>query len=104
MIAAAILLLGNGLQSTLVTVRAGMEGMSPTLIGAMGTTYFAGYLLGAATAPRLIAQVGHIRVFAALAALASCAALLMVLYVHPYAWLPARAVMGFAFSALFTVH
>jgi MFS family permease len=101
--AASILLLSTGLQSTLISVRAEMEGMSPTMIGALGSIYFAGYLAGAFMAPRLIGQVGHIRVFAALAAIAASSAIALVLFVDPYAWLIMRCVMGFCASGMFTV-
>lgn len=102
LVAAGILLGANGIQTTLITIRADMEGMSPTLIGAMGTTFFAGYVLGTIAATRLIELVGHIRVFAALAAIASSCALLLVVWVDPYFWLFIRAVMGFCSSGLFT--
>ena len=98
-----MLLGANGISSTLIAVRANLEGMSPTLIGAMGTSYFAGYVIGAAIATRLIGMVGHIRVFSALAAIAASCALLFTMRVDPYLWICVRAVMGFCSAALFTV-
>lgn len=103
LVAAAILLGANGVLTTLITVRADLEGMSPTMIGAMGTAYFGGYLLGTIAATRLIGMVGHIRVFAALAALVSSGALLLAVWTDPYVWLVVRALMGFCSSGLFTV-
>ena len=44
MVAAGILLAGNGIQTTLLAVRAGAEGFRPTEIGLMGTAYFAGFV------------------------------------------------------------
>lgn len=103
LVAVAILLAGNGIQSTLLTLRAHDEGMAPTLIGLMGTAYFAGFVIGSFVSTRLIEKVGHIRMFAALAAIAASGALLLVLNVEPYSWMAIRAVMGFCFSGLFTV-
>ena len=94
---------GGGLLITLLTVRASREGFSATLIGLIGTTYFIGFLLGTLTATRLIAMVGHIRVFSALAAIAAAGTLALVLYIDPYSWMAIRFVMGFCFSGLFTV-
>lgn len=94
---------GSGLLITLLTVRASREGFSPTSIGLIGTTYFIGFLLGTLTATRLIALVGHIRVFSAFAAIAAAGTLALVLYIEPFAWMGIRFVMGFCFSSLFTV-
>ena len=46
LVAAGILLGGNGLQGTLIALRGAEEGFSPAIIGFMGTTYFGGFLLG----------------------------------------------------------
>lgn len=102
-IAAGILLAGNGIQGTLVTLRADLEGFSPAIIGLLGTAYFSGFALSCLKTPDLIRQVGHIRVFAALAALACAGTLMLVLWVDPVVWLIARFTTGFCFSGLFMV-
>ena len=71
LLAAAILLAGNGLQGTLITLRANLEGFDPALIGLLGTAYFVGFACSCLMTPHLIRSVGHIRVFSALAALAA---------------------------------
>ncbi|MEZ5776628.1 MAG: MFS transporter [Hyphomicrobiaceae bacterium] len=103
LVAAAMLLGSNGIQSTLIAIRANLEGMSPAMIGAMGTAYFAGYVGGALMATRLISFVGHIRVFAALAAIAASAVLVFTLSVEPRTWIAVRFVTGFCSAALFIV-
>ncbi len=103
LVSAGILLAGNGMQITLVAVRAGQEGFPPSLIGLMGTLYFAGYIVSCLVSARLIARAGHIRVFAALSALAAVGALIFALVVEPLVWLPVRLVMGFCFAGLFMV-
>lgn len=102
LLAAGILLGGNGLFSTLIAVRGAQEGMSTAQIGWMGTTYFIGFLIGCMTAPRLLRAVGHIRVFAALASLAASTTLFMIMAIDPYLWMLDRLVIGICFSGLFT--
>jgi len=70
-----VLMLGAGLQSTLLGVRATLEGFPTPITGVIMSCYYVGYLLGTVAAPRLLRRVGHIRVFAALAAVASAAIL-----------------------------
>ncbi len=102
LLAAGILLAGNGIQGTLVALRGASEGFSSSLIGLMGTAYFGGFLLGCFAVPRMLNAVGHVRAFATLAALAATACLLLVLFVDPYAWIVLRLIAGFCFSGLFT--
>jgi hypothetical protein len=83
LIAAGILLGGNGLQGTLIALRGAKEGFEPATIGLMGTAYFGGFLLGCLAVTRIMKAVGHVRSFAALAALASSGTLLLVLMIDP---------------------
>jgi hypothetical protein len=62
-----VLMLGAGLQGTLLGLRATLEGFPTPVTGVVMSCYYIGYLLGTVAAPRLLRQVGHIRVFAALA-------------------------------------
>ena len=103
LIAAGILLGGNGLQGTLVALRGAIEGFSPATIGFMGTAYFAGFLLGCLAITRILKSVGHVRAFAALAALASSGTLVLVLVIDPWTWSAMRFLTGFCFAGLFTV-
>lgn len=101
--AAGILLAGNGIQGTLVTLRANAENFGPVIIGLIGTAYFAGFALSCIVTPQLIRSVGHIRVFAALATIAAAGTLALVLMIDPYIWLFIRFTTGFCFSGLFMV-
>ncbi len=98
---AGILLAGNGLQGTLITLRGAEEGFDAAFIGLMGTAYFGGFLVSCVISPRLLKAVGHIRVFAALAAIASAVSLTLVLWIEPLTWIVLRFIMGFCFSGLF---
>ncbi len=103
LLAAAILLGGNGLQSTLIALRGAQEGFSAATIGFMGTTYFAGFLLGCLFIVQIMRAVGHVRTFAALAALAAVGTLVLALFIDPVMWTIVRFLTGFCFAGLFTV-
>ena len=103
LIAAGILLGGNGLQGTLIALRGAQEGFSPSTIGLMGTFYFVGFLLGCLAITRIMKAVGHVRAFAALAAIASAGTLLLVLVIDPIMWSAVRFAGGFCFAGLFTI-
>jgi MFS family permease len=100
-LALAFLMVGNGLIGSLVGVRADLEGFPTLVAGAVMTMYYGGFLLGSLTIPRWIASVGHIRVFAGLAALAAATALAYSLYVNPVGWGALRFIAGLAMSGLY---
>ncbi|HLF30978.1 MAG TPA: MFS transporter [Xanthomonadales bacterium] len=99
----AILLTGQGLQSTLLPVRANMESFSTVAIGLMGGAYFLGFTLGCLRGVQLVQKLGHVRVFAAMAALASAAPLLHALWLDTWAWWVLRLTSGFCFAVLYVV-
>lgn len=103
LVAAGILLGGNGLQGTLIALRGAQEGFSPATIGFMGTAYFGGFLLGCVVITRIMKAVGYVRSFSALAAIASAGTLLLVLVIDPLFWSAMRFTTGFCFAGLFTV-
>jgi len=98
-----VLMLGAGLQGTLLALRATLEGFPTTVTGMVMSCYYVGYLLGTIAAPRLLRQIGHIRVFAALAAVASAAALVQALFVNPFAWGAMRLTTGLCFAGIYVV-
>lgn len=103
LLAAGILLGGNGLQGTLIALRGAEEGFSPTMIGFMGTAYYAGFLIGCLAIVRIMRAVGHIRAFSALAAIAASVTLVMLVAIDISVWSACRFVSGFCFAGLFTV-
>ena len=98
-----LLMVGNGLFSTLLGVRTQIEGFSSASVGFIVSAYFAGLLAGAFLATPIVARVGHIRAFAAFASVMSVTALLPVLAVHPLVWAPTRAVSGFCMAGMILV-
>jgi len=103
LVSVAFLLTGHGLQQTLLPIRGVLEGFSQVEIGLLGSSYFAGYVLGCILVPRLVIRSGHVRTYAALIALAACAALFHAMLVYPVVWMVARAVTGFCLAGLYLV-
>ena len=99
----ALMMLGNGLQGSLLGIRASLEGFPTTATGILMSGYFAGFLGGSMLAPKLVARVGHVRVFAALASLASSAILIHVVWIDPATWTLIRLVTGFCYAGLYVV-
>lgn len=99
----AILLTGQGLQGTLIPVRATLENFSTISIGLMGGAYFLGFTYGCWKGSELIRGAGHVSVFAAMTAVASATPLLHGLWVNPWLWSSLRAVSGFCFAVLYLV-
>lgn len=103
LLSAAMLLMGNGLQQTLIPVRAGLEFFSTFGVGLLGSAYFVGFAVGCITGPELIRRVGHIRAYVAMTALASAVPLAHTLSVMPASWTSLRLVSGFCLAVLFLV-
>lgn len=95
--------LAVGVQGSLLGFRAELEGFRSSLIGILMSAYYAGFLVGALLAPRLIVSVGPIRTFGAVSALASITILVHASFVEPLTWAAMRFLTGFAFSSIFVV-
>lgn len=92
-----------GVQSSLLGIRANIEGFSTSSIGWIMSGYFLGFFLGSIRAPVIIKRVGHIRAFGALASLASISILIHAVYIDHVVWFLMRFMSGFAFSAIYVV-
>ena len=103
LIGVAILLTGQGLQGTLVPVRAGLEHFSTIAIGLIGAAYFLGFTLGCLNSGGLVRRVGHVRVFAAMTALASAVPLFHGMWANQWIWALLRLITGFCFAVLYVV-
>jgi len=99
----AIICLAHGLQGTLLGVRAITEGFSFISTGFIVAGYYVGYLAGSILIPILLQRVGHIRVFAALASLASIAILLHTILLDPFSWFFIRIITGISLSGIYVI-
>ena len=104
LLSTALLLVGHGMQLTLLPLRAAGNGMSETLIGLSASSYFLGFVLGCLFISRMIARVGHIRGFAVLTALTASVVLCLEMLDH---WVLFMRVMHYvtspAFDRLFAI-
>ena len=103
LIGVSILFTGQGLQGTLLPVRAALEDFSTVSIGVMGAAYFFGFTLGCLRGGELVRRVGHVRVFLAMTALGSAAPLVHGLFLSPIGWALLRMISGFCFAVLYLV-
>lgn len=90
------LFLGNGLQGLLLPVRGTAEGYPTTILGLIGTSWAAGFVLGCFFAPNVVKRIGHVRAFSVFASLIAIVALLTGIMIDPTWWLILRALTGFA--------
>ncbi len=97
------LMLGNGMQGTLLGVRGDYEGFSTGQMSLIMSAYFAGFLVSSKVAPELIRKVGHVRVFAALGSFISAILILFPTVTEVWAWIALRALMGFCFCGVYIV-
>ena len=98
-----LIMLAHALQGTLLNINAVFFNFSDFEIGYVFSGYFIGYLFSSIQCPKLIKNVGHIRVFAAFASLGSIAILLHWIVINPIAWLIFRMITGFSFAAIYIV-
>ncbi len=96
-----LLMVGNGVQGTLLGIRGGLEGFSTFQMSIVMSGYFAGFLGGSRMAPGMIRRVGHVRVFAALGSFISAVLILYPSLTDPWAWTALRVVIGFCFSGVY---
>ncbi len=96
-----LLMLGNGIQGTLLGIRGKIEGFSAIEMSYVMSAYSAGFLLGSRFAPDMIRRVGHVRVFAALGSMISAILILFPIAPDWIAWAGMRAVIGFSFAGVY---
>ena len=98
-----VLIIAHGFQGNLLGVRSVIEDFNFLATGTMMSGYFVGYFTGANTIPKLVGKVGHIRVFAAFASMASLSILIHAIFVNPIVWTFARFITGFSLVGIFIV-
>ncbi len=99
----ALIMLGNGLQGSLLGVRASIEGFGVATTGLVMSGYYIGLLAGSSVVPKLVGHVGHVRSFGVLASLASSSILVHAVFIDPSVWWVMRFVTGFSYAGLYIV-
>lgn len=101
--AITILQLANGLLGVRLPLAFEAQGHSTTQLGVVAALYSAGFMMGAALATTLLSRVGHIRVFAACAALFSAATIALHFAHDVWVWGLWRLAAGVVVALLFAV-
>ena len=96
-----LLMIGNGLQGTLLGVRGSIEGFSTFEMSVVMSAYFLGFLFASRVVPKMIRNVGHVRVFAALASFISAVLILYPALANPWVWAVGRVIIGFCFCGVY---
>lgn len=98
-----LLLIGIGLQGTLLALRASLEHFSLPMTGFIMSAYFMGFIVGTFLCPKLIRAVGHIRAFAAFASITAAAAISHGIIIDPWLWALLRIITGTCMVGLYMV-
>ncbi|MGR3838860.1 MAG: MFS transporter [Cognatishimia sp.] len=101
MLGMMLLMVGNGVQGSLLGIRGEIEGFSTVEMSFVMSAYFLGFLGGSRVAPEMIRRVGHVRVFAALGSFISAALIVFPWLADPWVWMFCRAVIGFCFCGVY---
>ena len=96
-----LLMVGNGVQGSLLGVRGAHEGFTTFELSVIMSSYFVGFLGGSRLAPEMIRRVGHVRVFSALGSMISAVLILFPMVLDVYAWSIFRVLIGFCFSGIY---
>ena len=94
---------GNGLQVVLLGTRAPEAGFSNFATSVVMSGWFAGIFLGSIVVPNILAKVGHVRVFGAMAAIASATVLIHIVFLNPSVWTAMRFASGLSFAGMYIV-
>ncbi len=101
MVGVMLLMVGNGVQGTLLGIRGTLEAFTTFEMSIVMSAYFLGFLIGSRLAPDMIRRVGHVRVFAALGSLISAVLVLYPMLVEWQVWAAMRVVIGFGFAGIY---
>ncbi|BBK41266.1 MFS transporter [Allostella vacuolata] len=100
LLSVTFLVFGTSLQGLLLPVRGRIEEMPPELIGLLSSSWSVGFVLACILAAQIVSRVGHIRSFAALAAISGSAALLLLPLAGSLGWVALRFLIGFCYGGL----
>ncbi|MBC9245803.1 MFS transporter [Paracoccus sp. 11-3] len=96
-----LLMVGNGMQGTLLGIRGGYEGIPTFQMSLVMAGYYGGFLLGSLHVPAIIKNVGHVRVFAALGSMISAVLIVYAVEPHWITWTILRFIIGYCFCGVY---
>lgn len=102
-LATVLLLVGSGLFNTYLGLRLTAMSVSELWVGGLIAIYYLGLVFGARIGHKVIIQVGHIRAYAATAAVVTVTILAMALLDNLSVWLGLRFIAGVAMVTQFMV-
>lgn len=103
LLGAGLMAFGVGLIGLLLPIRMDIEGVAPQIAGYVMSAYYAGFVGGSLMGQRIIGRVGHIRAFAAFAAILTAAIMVHALVFNVPLWGLMRASVGFCMAGLYAV-
>jgi MFS family permease len=103
LLSTVFLLMGVGLLHTHIALQGRELGFSVAMIGVLTSAYYAGFLIGTYTIPRLTHRIGHIRTFAFCTALVTLVVLVQALDPAYGVWLVLRVFQGLLLVGLYAI-
>ena len=95
------LMLGNGLYNTLISIRLKDAGETDLMVGVITSVYYFGIFLGAFNLSAVIIRIGHIRSFAAFAAILAISVIVPGMYDNIIVWAISRLAAGYSLAGLY---
>lgn len=102
-LATLLLLAGSGLFNTYMGLRLTSQAVSEVWVGGLIAVYYLGLVFGARIGHKIIVRVGHIRAYAATAAIVTITVLVLALVDNLWTWLGFRFIAGIAMVTQFMV-
>lgn len=103
LLSTVFLLMGVGLLHTHIALQGRTLGFSVGMIGVLTSAYYAGFLVGTYTIPRLTHRIGHIRTFAFCTALVTLVVLVQALDPAYGVWFVLRVLQGLLLVGLYAI-
>ncbi len=101
LITTVLFILGNGYLTTFISIKMKDFGHSEQTIGVVSSAYYIGLVVGALQITKLIARIGHLRVFTIFVGLFNAVCLLHILSDNVYLWFILRLIAGVALSGFY---
>lgn len=101
LITTVLFILGNGYLTTFISIKMNEFGHSEQVIGIVSSAYYIGLVIGALQITKLIARIGHLRLFTIFVGLFNTVCLLHILSDNIYLWFILRLIAGVALSGFY---